>query len=129
MLLKGIGINGSWWLVRALFGGRAGKNRRAVGGFAGFTPTPDQSGARARAQGITKSGNPPGRWMITALAWSWWRFQPASALSVGFRERFGDGGKRVRRLGMVAVSRKLLMALWRFLETGVWPEGAGLKEG
>ena len=66
--------------------------------------------------------------MTTELAWSWLRFQPASALSVWCRERFGNGGKRLRRIGMVAVARKLLMALWRFLETGVFPEGAALKE-
>jgi transposase len=67
--------------------------------------------------------------MTTELAWSWLRFQPESALSGGFRERFGGGGKRLRRLGMVAVARKLRMALWRFLETGVLPAGAVRKEG
>ncbi len=129
MLLKGIGINGAWLLVMAFFGWRAFKNRREVGGLAGFTPTPYQSGESAREQGITKSGNRHVRWMTTELAWSWRRFQPESALSVWFRERFGSGGKRLRRIGIVAVARKLLMALWRFLETGVVPEGAGLKEG
>jgi len=129
MMLKGIGINGSWLLVMEFFGWRAFKNRREVGGLAGLTPTPYQSGESAREQGITKSGNPHVRWMITELAWSWLRFQPESALSVWFRERFGDGGKRLRRMGIVAVSRKLLIALWRFLETGVLPEGAVLKEG
>jgi|SRR6516164_1462892 transposase len=96
-------------------------------GLAGFTPTPYQSGEHAREQGITKSGNRHGRWMTSELAWSWLRFQPASALSVWFRERFGSGGKRLRRMGMVAVARKLLIALWRFLETGVLPAGAVLK--
>ena len=67
--------------------------------------------------------------MTTELAWSWLRYQPESALSVWFRERFGSGGKRLRRIGIVAVARKLLMALWRFLETGGFPEGAVLKEG
>jgi transposase len=129
MLLKGIGINGAWWLVMAFFGWRAFKNRREVGGLAGFTPTPYQSGESAREQGITKSGNRHVRWMTTELAWSWLRFQPKSALSVWFSERFGSGGKRLRRIGMVAVARKLLIALWRFLETGVVPEGAELKEG
>ena len=69
------------------------------------------------------------RWMTTELAWSWLRFQPDSALSIRFRERFGSGGKRLRRIGIVAVARKLLIALWRFLETGVLPKGAVLKEG
>jgi len=129
MQLKGIGINGSWLLVMEFFGWRAFKNRREVGGLAGFTPTPYQSGESAREQGITKSGNRHVRWMITELAWSWLRFQPESALSVWFHERFGGGGKRLRRIGIVAVARKLLIALWRFLETGALPEGAVLKEG
>ena len=129
MQLKGIGINGAWLLVMEFFGWRAFKNRREVGGLAGFTPTPYQSGESAREQGITKAGNRHVRWMITELAWSWLRLQPASALSVWFRERFGSGGKRLRRIGIVAVARKLLIALWRFLETGAFPEGAVLKEG
>ena len=127
MRLKGIGINGAWLVVMAFFGWRAFKNRREVGGLAGFTPTPYQSGDSAREQGITKSGNRHVRWMTTELAWSWLRLQPDSALSVWFRERFGGGGKRLRRMGIVAVARKLLIALWRFLETGVVPEGAILK--
>ena len=95
--------------------------------MAGLTPTPYQSGESAREQGITKSGNLHVRWMITELAWGWLRFQPQSALSVWFRERYGSGGKRLRRIGIVAVARKLLIALWRFLETGALPEGAALK--
>jgi transposase len=126
--LKGIGINGAWLLVMEFFGWRAFKNRREVGGLAGFTPTPYQSGDSAREQGITKAGNRHVRWMTTELAWSWLRLQPDSALSVWFRARFGSGGKRLRRIGIVAVARKLLIALWRFLETGVLPQGAMLKE-
>jgi transposase len=128
MQLKGIGINGAWLLVMELFGWRAFTNRREVGGLAGFTPTPYQSGESSREQGMTKSGNRHVRWMTTELAWSWLRFQPDSALSVWFRARFGSGGKRLRRIGIVAVARKLLIALWRFLETGAFPEGAALKE-
>jgi transposase len=128
MHLKGIGSNGSWGLVREFFGWRALKNRREVGGFAGVTPTPSQSGERAREHGITKSGNRHVRWMTTELAWRWRRYQPASALSGWCRERFGSGGKRLRRIGIVAVARKFLIALWRFLNTGVFPAGAVLKE-
>jgi len=127
MTLKGIGINGAWLLVMEFFAWRDFKNRREVGGLAGFTPTPYQSGESHREQGITKSGNRHVRWMTTELAWSWLRFQPESALSVWFRERFGGGGKRLRRIGIVAVARKLLIALWRFLQTGALPEGAILK--
>jgi transposase len=128
MQLRGIGINGSWVLVRECFAGRAWKHRREVGGWAGLTPTPYHSGESSREHGITKSGNRHVRWMTTEWAWSWRRYQPDSALSGWFRERFGGGGKRLRRMGMVAVARKLLMALWRFLKTGVFPEGAVLKE-
>jgi transposase len=119
MPLRGIGVNGAWVLVREFFAWRECKNRRQVGGLAGFTPTPYQSGERAREQGITKSGNRHVRWRTSELAWSWGRYQPESALSGWFRERDGSGGKRVRRMGMVAVARKLLIALWRFLKTGV----------
>jgi len=128
MQLKGIGINGAWLLVMEFFGWRDFKNRREVGGLAGVTPTPYQSGESAREQGITKAGNRHVRWMTTELAWSWLRYQPESALSGWFRERFGSGGKRLRRIGIVAVARKLLIALWRFLKSGVLPEGAVLKE-
>ena len=92
--LKGIGVNGSWMLVMEFFAWRGFKNRREVGGLAGLTPTPSQSGERAREQGITKSGNPHVRWMSTELAWGWLRFQPQSVLSVWFCERYGSGGKR-----------------------------------
>src|SRR5262249_22311232 len=128
MQLKGIGINGAWLLVMEFFGWRAFKNRREVGSLEGVTPATDQSGGSAREQGITKAGNRHVRWMTTELAWSWVRFQPDSALSCWFRQRFGSGGKRLRRIGIVAVARKLLIALWRFLETGVIPAGAVLKE-
>jgi transposase len=129
MLLKGIGINGAWLVVMEFFGWRAFKHRREVGGLAGFTPTPYQSGESAREQGITKSGNRHVRWMTTELAWSWLRFQPDSTLSCWFRQRFGNGGKRLRRIGIVAVARQFLIALWRLLETGELPEGAALKVG
>jgi transposase len=128
MHLRGIGINGAWLLVMEFFGWRAFKNRREVGGLAGVTPTPYHSGESAQEQGITKSGNRHVGWMTMELAWSWVRYQPESALSCWFRQRFGGGGKRLRRIGIVAVARKLLIALWRFLETGVLPEGAVLKE-
>jgi len=96
--------------------------------LAGVTPTPYQSGESAREQGITKAGNRHVRWMTTELAWSWLRYQPESVLSCWLRERCGSGGKRLRRLGIVAVARKLLMALWRCLTSGVLPERAVLKE-
>src|SRR2546430_15737695 len=126
MLLKGMGINGAWLVVMELFGGRAVKNRREVGGLAGFTPTPYQSGDSVREQGITKSGNRHVRWMTTELAWSWRRFQPDSALSVWFRARFGGAGTRLRRMGLVAGGRPVLIALLGFPVTWGGPEGARL---
>jgi transposase len=104
--LNGLGSNGAWLLGMAFFGWRALQKRREVGGLAGFTPTPYHSGASARDQGITKAGNRHGRWLSTAFAWSWVRYQPERALSWWFRERFGGGGKRLRRIGIVAVARK-----------------------
>ena len=85
MQLKGIGINGAWLLVMEFFGWRELKNRREVGGLAGLTPTPYQSGVSTREQGITKAGNRHVCWMATELAWSWVRYQPESALSAGAR--------------------------------------------
>ena len=110
------------------FGWRELKTRREMDGLASLTPTPYQSSASAREQGITKAGNRHVRWMSTELAWRWVRYQPDRALSCWLRERFGSGGKRLRRIGIVAVARKLLIALWCFLESGVMSEGAVLKE-
>ena len=107
MMLKGIGLNGAWLFVMECFGWGEFKNCREVEGLAGLTPTPYQSGESAREQGITKSDNRHVRWMMTELARGWLRNQPDSALSVWFRERFGGGGKRLRRIGVVAVARKL----------------------
>jgi transposase len=106
--------------------------KAALRSFGTQTRVPDhllhQSGESAREQGSTKSGNRHVRWRTTELAWSWLRYQPESALSCWFRGRFDGGGKRLRRIGIVAVARKLLVALWRFLKSGVVPEAAVLKE-
>jgi transposase len=127
MHLRGLGINGSWLLVMEVFRWRACTNRREGSGVAGFTPTPYHSGESPREQGITQSGTRHVRWMTTEFAWSWRRYQPESALSGWVRERCGGGGTRLRRIGMVAVARKLRMALWRFLQSGVLPAGAVLQ--
>jgi transposase len=101
----GMGSKGAWALVRACLGGRACKKRRDVGGVAGGTPTPSQSGASARDPGSTTAGHRHGRWRTMAWAWSGLRLQPARALRVGCRARVGSGGARWRRLGRVAVAR------------------------
>jgi len=125
--LRGIGINSAWLFVMELFGWRQFANRKQVGSIAGLTPTPYQSGGPAREQGIDKAGNRRVRAMAIEIAWGWLRFQPRSRLALWYQERFGDGSKRIRRVGIVALARKLLIALWRYVEFGVIPEGAVLK--
>jgi transposase len=110
------------------FGWRGFRNGKEIGGLAGLTPTPHQSGELRHELGIGKAGNRRIRWMAIEGAWCWLRFQPQSALSKWYEERFGHGGPRMRKIGIVALARKLLIALWRFLETGVVPEGAELKK-
>ena len=122
--LKGIGENGAWLLVNELFAWRRFENRRQLGSLAGLTPTPYDSGESRREQGISKAGNRRVRWMMVQLSWGWLQYQPDSELSRWYRRRFGDGNSRVRKIGIVALARKLLIALWRYLETGEPPAGA-----
>lgn len=128
MLLRAVGVQSAWTLVAELFSWRRIGNRRQVAGLAGLTPTPYNSGDSSREQGISKAGNRRVRAAMTELAWCWLRYQPQSALSLWYERRFGKtGSKRSRRIGIVALARKLLVALWRYLEHGVIPEGAVLK--
>jgi len=127
LALRGIGEVSAWLYTTEFFGWRAFRNRRQVAGLAGLTPTTRASGDLEREQGISKAGNVLIRSLAIELAWSWVRRQPTSALSKWYRARFAAGGSRQRRIGIVAVARKLLIALWRYLETGVVPEGAILK--
>jgi transposase len=125
--LKGVGINTAWLYSMEFFSWRTFRNGKEVGSLAGLTPTPKDSGKRFREQGIGKDGSRHIRGSAIELAWSWIRFQPSSELSKWFDRRFASGSKRIRKIGIVAVARKLLVALWRYLETGVVPEGAELK--
>lgn len=125
--VRGIGVNSAWLYVMEFFGWRQFRNRREVGGLSGLTPTPYQSGESRREQGIAKAGNRYIRAMAIEIAWGWLRFQPESALSRWYEERFGQGSSRIRRIGIVALARRLLVELWRYLETGAVPEGAVLK--
>ena len=125
--LKGIGENSAWLFTMEFFGWRDFRNRRQVGGLSGLSPTPYQSGDESRELGIDKAGNRPVRGMAIEIAWGWLRFQPQSKLSLWYGERFGHGSKRIRKIGIVAVARKLLVALWRYLEFGEIPAGAQLK--
>jgi transposase len=103
------------------------RNRRQVGGYFGLDGSPWRSGKTDREQGISKAGNRRARHAAVELAWLWLRHQRESALSRWFRERTGDGNKRIKRIAIVALARKLMVALWRYLTTGLIPEGAVLK--
>jgi transposase len=103
-------------------------NRRQVAAFAGLAPTPWASGSVAREQGISKAGNRRLRRTMIELAWSWTRHQPSSALTQWFHKKVADQGKRIKRIAIVALARKLLVALWRYVTGGVVPAGAMLKQ-
>ncbi len=125
--LRGIGPNSSWLYVMEFFGWREFRNRREVGSLAGLTPTPHQSGDEAWERGISKAGNRHVRSTAIQIAWAWLRWQPDSKLSRWYQQRFGMGSGRLRRIGIVALARRLLIDLWRYLNDGVIPEGAQLK--
>jgi transposase len=127
LLLRGIGVNSAWLFVMEFFGWREFRNRRQVGALAGLTGTPRKSGDLDHELGISKAGSRQVRAMAIEIAWCWVRFQPNSELTQWYERRFGKAGGRMRRIGIVAVARKLLIALWQFLETGVVPEGAELQ--
>jgi transposase len=125
--LRGLGENSAWLFVMEFFSWREFRTRRQVGGLAGLTPTPYQSSEQSREQGIDKAGNSSIRSMAIEIAWGWLRHQPESELSQWFQRRFGQGSKRLRKIGIVALARKLLIALWRYLAYGEMPAGAQLK--
>lgn len=123
--LKSVGVNDAQVLVNEVLYRRFA-NRRQVGACVGLTGTPYSSGADQREQGISKAGNPRARTTMVELAWRWVYWQPDSALTRWFKARVGDAKGRIRRIAIVALARKLIVALWRYLETGVIPEGAVL---
>ena len=125
--LKAIGPVGAWVLTRELFGWRNFKNRRQVGSISGLVSTHYQSGDTNVEQGISKAGIVPVRQIAVELAWGWIRYQPRSKLTNWYNERFANSGKKARKIGIVAVARRLLIELWRYLKTGAIPEGAELK--
>ena len=106
---------------------RSFRDRQAIASFVGLTGTPFNSGGSEREQGISKSGNPRIRRLLMQLAWRWLRLQPQSELSRWFQERTGGAKGRIRKVMAVALARKLLVALWRYLETGLAPAGAVFK--
>jgi transposase len=126
--LRAIAQRGASVLVAELFGWRHFANRREVGACLGMTPTPYNSGDSHIEQGISKAGNKRARTLIVELAWRWLTLQPHSDLTAWFNRRFAHGGKRLRRIGIVALARRLAIDLWRFLEHGEIPAGAVLKQ-
>lgn len=126
MMLCGIAERSAWPLVYE-FLWRDFANRREVGNAAGLCGTPYDSGGSVREQGISKAGSKRIRRLMVELSWCWLRYQQDSAITLWFNQRFRDGGKRMRRVGIVAVARRLLIALWRYAKYGEVPEGARFK--
>ena len=125
--LRAVGHNSGWTLSSEPFSWRTFTNRKQVGSIAGLTGTPYDSGGGDREQGIDKAGNKRVRALAVELAWCWLRHQPGSALSIWYQRKFGEGSKRLRKIGIVALARRLLIALWRWVDQDVLPEGALLK--
>lgn len=124
--LKGLGATGAAILIEEGLVWRAFRHRRQVGGLLGFAPTKYESGASSRDRGISRAGNTRLQAVTVQLAWGWLRWQPTSALAQWYHARFGQG-KRTRKVGIVALARKLLIALWRYVTTGVAPTGTVLR--
>jgi transposase len=126
--LKGIAVTSASVLLDEGLLWREFRNRRQVGGLLGFAPTPYDSGESQREQGISRAGNARLQAISIQLAWNWVRWQPQSALTQWYQANFGKG-KRARRIGIVALARKLVIALWRYVTSGVVPAGALLTNG
>jgi transposase len=126
--LKGVGLETAWCYGTEFFGWREFRNRKQVGSLAGLTPTPHQSGEEDRDRGIGKDGSRWVRGMAIEGAWMWLRFQPDSELAQWYQSRFGGGSRRMRKIGIVALARKLLIAQWRYVEFGELPRGAVLSQ-
>jgi transposase len=124
--LKGVATTSASVLLDEGLVWRDFQNRRQIGGLLGFAPTPFESGDTAREQGISRAGNARLQAISIQLAWNWVRWQPQSTLTQWYQANFGKG-KRARRIGIVAVARKLVIALWRYVSAGVVPAGAVLK--
>lgn len=125
--LKSLGVVTAVTLGHEFFGWRNFRNRRQVGACAGLTGTPYDSGEQRREQGISKAGNRRVRYLMVEQAWRWLRWQPNSELARWYKERFSHGSARMRRIGIVALARKLLVAFWKYVTFDLVPAGAQLK--
>jgi len=126
--LISVGMGSSWVFVMELFGWRTFRNRRELAAAIGLSPTPYNSGDSVREQGISRAGNGRVRKLAIEIAWCWLRLQPDSELSRWYKRRFGGGGARMRRIGIVAMARRLMIDLWRYLESDTIPNGALLRK-
>lgn len=124
--LRGVAARSATILAHELLS-RGLRNRREVGALSGLVSAPYRSGTIQRDQGLVRSGVPAVRRLAIELAWAWLRYQPTSALTQWYHRRFGGGGAVTRRIGIVALARRILIALWRYSETGILPAGAQLK--
>ena len=124
--LRGIAARSATILAEELFS-RDLRNRRQVGALTGLVSAPYRSGTIMRDQGVAPSGLPAVRRIAVEIAWAWLRYQPTSALTQWYHRRFGGGGAVTRRIGIVALARRVIIALWRYVEHGIVPEGALLK--
>jgi transposase len=124
--LKGLGPAFAATLVNEVFY-KDFRNRREVAGYCGLAPSPWCSGGMDREQGISKAGNPRARLKAVELTWLWRRHQPDSALSHWFGARTANASKRIKRIAIIALARKLIVAMWRYLTTGLVPDQAVLK--
>jgi transposase len=127
--LRGLGEASAWLFVMEMFAWRQFTNRRQIGAVTGLAPTPYQSGTLDREQGISKAGNRTVRTIAVQIAWIWVRYQRDSALTQWYLTRFANGGPRARKIGIVALARRLLIDLWRYLDAGIVPAGAAFRIG
>lgn len=124
--LRGVAARGATILAEELFS-RDLRNRRQVGALAGLVSAPYHSGTMRIDQGVMPSGVPAVKRVAVEIAWAWLRYQPTSALAQWYHRRFGGGGAVTRRIGIVALARRIIIALWRYVEQGIVPAGALLK--
>src|SRR5262252_970234 len=125
--LHGIGPASAAILSREVFA-RSFASRRQLGSYLGLTPSAYDSGSTTRCQGISKAGNSWARRVLIEVAWLWRKYQPASPLSEWYARKTADQSPRIRRIMLIALARKLAISLWRYVETGLVPDGAVLAK-
>ena len=125
--LHGVGATSAAILAREVFA-RSFASRRQLGSYLGLTPSAYDSGSTTRCQGISKAGNSWARRILIEVAWLWQKYQPASPLSHWYIQRTAGQSSRIRRIMLIALARKLAISLWRYVETGLVPEGVAIAK-